>query len=124
MSATQSNCTEAPIVSPSEAHTRKANGWTHLDVRTEEEFNRIHAPNSVHIPFWFKIEGRVPNPDFMPTVHKMFSADTRLVVSCGNGGRSGPASTMLIAAGYSNVANIEGGMDAWSSVPNLPTESS
>lgn len=114
----------APLVSPSEANTRKDNGWTHLDVRTDEEYNRIRATNTAHIPFWHKIEGRIPNEAFLSTVQEKFPADTPLLVSCGNGGRSGPASALLLASGYSNVANIEGGMDAWLADPALPTESS
>lgn len=46
--------------------------------------------------------------------------DRQVIVVCRSGGRSGRAFEILKAKGYTNVANMEGGMNAWSGA-GLPT---
>lgn len=46
--------------------------------------------------------------------------DRQVIVVCKSGGRSGRAFEALKAKGYTNVVNMEGGMNAWHSA-GLPT---
>jgi rhodanese-related sulfurtransferase len=46
--------------------------------------------------------------------------DKQVVVVCRSGGRSGKAQELLQANGFKNIANMEGGMNAWSE-KGLPT---
>lgn len=41
--------------------------------------------------------------------------DEKLIVYCRSGGRSRQASMFLLAKGFSNVTNLEGGINAWAS---------
>jgi len=50
------------------------------------------------------------------------SGDRPLYFICQMGGRSGRACAMLMALGYKNVVNVEGGTDAWIAA-GLPVES-
>ena len=40
--------------------------------------------------------------------------DTRLIVHCHHGGRSFQAAGWLMKRGFTNVTNMAGGIDAWS----------
>ena len=42
------------------------------------------------------------------------SDDKRIIVVCASGARSGAACQQLIQMGYTNVANLRGGIGAWS----------
>jgi len=46
--------------------------------------------------------------------------DKQVIVVCKKGGRSSQASELLKEKGFENIANMEGGMDAWSE-KGLPT---
>ena len=45
---------------------------------------------------------------------KSLPKDTRIVFHCHHGGRSQKAAEEFAALGYSNVHNLEGGIDRWS----------
>ena len=47
--------------------------------------------------------------------------DTKIVFHCHHGMRSRAAAEQAVASGYTNVYNLEGGIDAWSSIdPSVP----
>jgi rhodanese-related sulfurtransferase len=83
----------------------------YLDVRTEPEFERGHAPNALNVPVVFLDPGAParPNPDFVAVVSRLLRPDQEIVVGCQVGGRSQRACEILAQAGYSNLANIQGG---------------
>ena len=97
---------------PAQAHDRLQSdeGWTYLDVRTEEEFAAGHPPGAYNIPLLFRgPAGMQPNPDFVSQVSRHFEKDTRLVVACKAGGRSLHACEALAAEGYGALVNMDGG---------------
>jgi len=74
-----------------------------LDVRTEEEYNEKHIPNSRLIPIE-ELETRAEK--------ELKEKDRKIFIYCGSGGRSATAARMLIDLGYTNVYNL-GGIIHW-----------
>lgn len=63
-----------------------------------------------------------PNESFLSTIEaEVPNKSTPLLISCKTGGRSMKASQILVDAGYTDVTNVQGGYDAWSSA-GLPIE--
>ena len=83
-----------------------------LFVDTSRDFARGHVPGAHWVPRGW-MEWQVG--DHVP------SKDARVVVTCGDGRQSLLAAATLMEMGYSNVAALEGGMNAWRA-NNLPTE--
>mmetsp|Transcript_3464 Transcript_3464/g.6497 ORF Transcript_3464/g.6497 Transcript_3464/m.6497 type:complete len:165 (-) Transcript_3464:1246-1740(-) len=111
------------LISVQECHRRKHEGstWKHVDVRTPEEFAAGHAPDSVNIPFRLSsAAGMVPNPSFLGTVKERFSENDSLMLSCASGRRSAAAAAELLQAGFTNLADVEGGWGAWTADQALP----
>lgn len=75
-----------------------------LDVREPHEFKYAHIVNSVLIPL-NEIPKRLGEVD----------PHQEIVVICHHGMRSQQAADYLVHAGYKNIANLTGGIDAWSS---------
>ncbi len=75
---------------------------TVLDVREPWEFAIAHLPGVLHIPL-----GEVPD--------RLADIDRQrpLVVMCKVGGRSLRVAQFLAGHGFANVANLAGGIDAW-----------
>lgn len=83
-----------------------------LFVDTSRDFSRGHVPGSHWAPRgWleWQVEDHVP------------SSDARVVVTCGDGRQSLLAASTLMDMGYSDVAVLDGGMNAWRA-QGLPTE--
>jgi rhodanese-related sulfurtransferase len=81
-----------------------ASGVTVLDVRTPEEFREGHLKGAVLIPLaelsnrLGELESRREQP---------------FLVYCRAGGRSAAACRVLRKSGFSRIANLQGGIDAW-----------
>ncbi|BCI55795.1 sulfurtransferase [Mycolicibacterium litorale] len=73
-----------------------------LDVREDDEWQRGHAPEAVHIPMG-DVPSRLGEVDAQATVYVM----------CHAGGRSQRVAQYLARNGYRAV-NVSGGMLAWS----------
>lgn len=106
--------TELPSAKPSEvkALLEGKGGYVYIDVRTEGEFAEGHVPNSLNIPVLFlnKSAGRrEANESFLSVVIAHVPKDAKVIVGCRSGGRSARAQRMMVAAGYKNVTNMEGG---------------
>lgn len=124
-------------ISPAEAHAKmKAEGYTYVDVRTEEEFSAGHPAGAVNVPFMLAgVAGMEPNAEFMSVMEKAFAHDTPIVVGCKVGGRSARAAAALETAGFTRVLDQRAGWDGsrgtfgeltepgWSRVDGLPKES-
>ncbi len=74
-----------------------------LDVREPHEFQYARIENSVLIPL-----NQIPQ--------RMTELDPvqQTVVICHHGVRSQMAAQFLIKSGFQNIANLSGGIDAWS----------
>lgn len=92
----------APEISVSEAYTMYQNGAFVLDVRTVEEWNDFHAPNTTLIPL-DQLASRV---DEVPH-------DREIVVVCRSGNRSQQGRDILLTAGFENVTSMVGGLTEW-----------
>jgi rhodanese-related sulfurtransferase len=75
-----------------------------LDVREPEEFERGHLSGAVNVPL-HQIGLKVPR--LMPN-RKM-----PLLVYCGSGARSLPAVQVLSVMGYTNLYNLQKGVETW-----------
>lgn len=78
-------------------------GWLLLDVREPVEREAARIEPSVHIPM-HDVPARV---DELPR-------DRGIIVYCHHGHRSLMVATYLESLGFAKVANMEGGIDAWS----------
>ena len=104
-------------IDPEEARGRldSEQGYICLDVRTEEEFATGHIPAAVNIPVVEKNPmglGLVPNPDFLSQVEQQFDKDRKIITLCLRGTRSMHAAMMMMALGYTEVVDMQGGYDA------------
>lgn len=75
-----------------------------LDVRTSQEYESGHIPNSTLIPYT-ELERRSAE---LPT-----DKTTPIFVYCRSGSRSEIASGTLVELGYTNVVNMDGGFPDW-----------
>lgn len=82
-----------------------------IDVREPHEYSQLRAPGARLLPLG-QLGGRV---DDLPR-------DRQLLLMCRSGARSQNATQFLVANGFANVANVEGGMLAWHGA-GLPTAS-
>lgn len=100
-------------ISPAEAHEKMTNdGYTYVDVRTQDEFAAGHPEGAVNVPLMFATaEGMQPNEDFVRVVEARFEKSAPLVVGCKMGGRSARAAKALVAAGFTNVLDQRAGWD-------------
>ena len=75
-----------------------------LDVREPHEFQYAHIANSILIPL-----NQIPQ--------RLAELDPQqdIVVICHHGMRSQQAAGFLERVGFNNIANLKGGIDAWSS---------
>lgn len=75
-----------------------------IDVSPIADFEKAHVPGSRHIaPSQFDPE----NKDLAK------ARDLQVVTVCRNGAESGKAARRLVKAGFTNVATLAGGLDAW-----------
>ncbi len=74
-----------------------------LDVREDDEREAARIEPSLHIP----MGQLVPRAGELPK-------DRRIVVYCHMGGRSQMVASYLATHGHPDVANLTGGIDAWS----------
>jgi rhodanese-related sulfurtransferase len=78
-----------------------------LDVRSEKEYAEGHIPGALNIPH-DQLSDRLSEIDAAKT--------DEIVVHCRRGHRAGIAEKVLIEAGYSDVRDLDGHMNAWESV--------
>lgn len=84
---------------PVEIEAKRAEGWTLLDVRTDEEWAEARIEGATHIPM-DQLTGRVDE------------LDDQMICVCAVGGRSARVAQFLAGQGK-QVANLEGGLSAW-----------
>jgi rhodanese-related sulfurtransferase len=96
-----------PEVSVTEARDRMATPRPPrlIDVREADEYEIARIPGAELLPLsqW---------PDL--AAEKLTDRNEPLLIHCHHGGRSGSAAEFLLRNGYTDVANVAGGIDAWS----------
>jgi len=100
-------------VSPIDLAQVLSSGQSHrlVDVRDPWEFDLCRIAGSENIPMG-ELLGRLDS----------LSKEDPIVVICHHGMRSQQVAAYLDSLGYSNIMNLEGGVDAWSRVvdPEMP----
>jgi rhodanese-related sulfurtransferase len=89
-------------VSVQQAYQLYEQGTFVLDVRTQEEWDQYHAPNTTLIPL-----------DVLPDRLAEIPADQQVVVVCRSGNRSQVGRDILLDAGFEQVTSVDGGLQAW-----------
>ncbi|TYR75064.1 rhodanese-like domain-containing protein [Rossellomorea vietnamensis] len=74
-----------------------------IDVRTKGEFNKRNIQGFKNIPLYE-----------LPYKTKELTTNKEIVLMCQSGTRSNKAAKILKKKGFSKVANVKGGMGAWS----------
>ena len=100
----------ASDISVNEAYNLYQNGAFVLDVRTQEEWNEFHAPNTTLIPL-----------DQLATRINEVPRDRQIVVVCRSGNRSQQGRDILLNAGFEQVTSMTGGLNEWR-VSGYPVE--
>jgi len=91
----------ASQVSVEEAYQMYQQGAFVLDVRTEQEWNEFHAPNTTLIPL-----------DQLQSRLSELPKDRQIVVVCRSGNRSQQARNILLSAGF-QATSMTGGLNEW-----------
>jgi rhodanese-related sulfurtransferase len=86
----------------SEAYEMYQNGAFVLDVRTVEEWNEFHAPNTTLIPL-----------DELASRLNEVPRDRQILVVCRSGNRSAQGRDILLNAGFEQVTSMSGGLTEW-----------
>ena len=84
-----------------------------LDVRTPSEFNSSHIEGSTLIPVTNSGGSNLSPKQLLESRINEVPKDKKILVYCRSGHRSSSASKILVNAGYSQVYNMEGGINAW-----------
>lgn len=79
----------------------KEEGAVLIDVRTEEEYLEYNIEGAVNIPL-----------DSLEMVSNTYDKETKIVVYCRSGARSGRAASLLLDMGYTFVYDL-GSIDNW-----------
>lgn len=88
-------------------------GLVVLDVRTIEEFTEARLDGATMLDFY--------RADFAEQLAEL-DRDASYLLYCRSGSRSGQASAMMEALGFSDVAEVDGGILSWNGA-SLPTVS-
>ena len=91
-----------PAISVEEAYSKYQSGVFVLDVRTLEEWNEFHAPNTTLIPL-----------DQLMSRLSEVPRDKEIVVVCRSGNRSQQGRDILLNAGFEQVTSMTGGLNEW-----------
>lgn len=76
-----------------------------IDVRTPVEFREVHSVHARNVP--------LESLDPQAVMESRHDKDSPVYVICRSGNRSTKACEAFVAAGYTNVINVEGGTSAW-----------
>jgi rhodanese-related sulfurtransferase len=105
---------EAPGIAASELSARRASGTAPvvIDVRTSEEYAAGHIPGALNIPF-DQVAQRISEVE----------APHGVALYCMVGPRARKGESALLAAGYTSVLHLDGGLAAWQAA-GFPVEKS
>lgn len=84
-----------------------------LDVRTPGEFNSSHIEGATLIPVTNSAGSNLSPDQLLEARINEVPKNRKILVYCRTGRRSVAASKILVAAGYTQVYNMQGGITAW-----------
>lgn len=103
---------EVENLSPDQVEAELAAGAVLVDLREADERSANGViPGSVHVTRGMLEFRADPNT---PYYEPALQPDRRIILHCASGGRSALAAKTLEEMGYTNVAHLDGGMNAWS----------
>jgi len=93
------------VISPKELKTRldKGDQLVLLDVREDWEYSLAKIDGSILVPL-----------GTLPQSLTRLNRESEIIAICHHGMRSADATNFLLQQGFSNVKNLVGGIDAWS----------
>ena len=91
-----------PAIDVAEAAARARKGAHLVDVRSGREFAAGHPKGARHLP-----------PESIKAGDTGLARDDEILVICLSGHRSASEAKRLAAMGFTNVANVTGGLLAW-----------
>lgn len=94
----------------------KSDGVMLIDVREKDEFAEVASPYAKNYP----LSNLDVNQVLKSLNLSLDETDTPLYFICRSGARSLRAANQFHAAGYTNIYNVEGGMNRWVEL-GLPT---
>lgn len=94
--------TPIPGIGVRDVRARLKGGAKLLDVRTEREYQAVHPAGAISLP----LSTLKKRPPELPL-------DTEILVICLKGSRSAHAARILQGYGYTNVTDVQGGMEHW-----------
>ncbi len=96
---------DVPAVSPQQAaQMQSEKNAVIIDVREKDEWNSGHIAGAIHIPL-SEISNRVSE------LAKY--QNQPVIMQCRSGSRSARAADILAKSGFTNVHNMDGGLNAW-----------
>lgn len=107
-------------LTPDEVAHEQRNGVTLVDLREPDELaNNGRIPGAISAPRGMLEFYADPTS---PYHRAEFDPRQRLILTCASGGRSALGVATLARMGYTNVAHLDGGLNAWKA-RGLPVES-
>lgn len=96
---------DVPAVSPQQAaQMQSEQNAVIIDVRENDEWNAGHIDNAIHIPL----------NDIQNRLRELAKYQNQPVITqCRSGTRSAKAADILAKSGFTNVHNMDGGLNAW-----------
>jgi rhodanese-related sulfurtransferase len=113
--------TSTPVTGEVVGEKVSVSGGEYTNVNVDELETMLESKDfvfvNVHIPF----EGDLPNTDLSIPFNEIDQnldrlpedKDAKIVLYCRSGSMSNTASETLVALGYTNVWNLDGGFNAW-----------
>jgi rhodanese-related sulfurtransferase len=98
-------------LSTDEAKAKLDEGFTYVDVRTEEEFEEGHPAGAVNVPLALMTpRGKTLNSDFVAAMNALFpKTSAKIILGCAAGVRSMTAAEMLKDDGWGELWELRPG---------------